>query len=186
MSIQLEIPEALFDRIKKNAIPFVDHTPVSVLERWATHFENERPAAGSLPAKAADPIESPGKKFSPQSPPNFMHTRCQGKFGAVAFRKWNDLVRIAHVQTYAQAKSFEGLLSVTHAQIRKGDHSGYSGYHFVPEIGISIQGVDANHAWLYALRLAQYLKIPLVVRVEWRHNKKAAHPGETGVIEWCP
>lgn len=186
MNIQIEIPETLFARIKNNAIPFVDLTPVSVLERWADHFENGKPHAGNPSAGVAEPTEFSGKKFSPFTPPDLMHTRCRGTLGAASFRKWNDLVRVAHTQAFAKAGSFEALMSVTHAQIRKGDHSGDSGYHFVPEIGISIQGVDANHAWSYSLRLAQYLKTPLIARVEWRHNEKAEYPGEAGILEWRP
>jgi hypothetical protein len=187
MSIQLEIPDTLFVRIKQNAIPFVDLTPVSVLERWADHFEKQQSQEGVRPsAPSAEPSGPVGKKFSPLNPPDLMHTRCQGTFGSMSFRKWNDLVRVAHAQAFKQTKSFEALLSVTHAQIRKGDHSGDSGYHYVPEIDISIQGVDANHAWLYSLRLAQYLKVPLIARIEWRYNEKAAFAGEMGVIEWRP
>ena len=186
MSINLEIPESLFTRIQKHAIPFVDLTPISVIERWADHFEAREVETNNHPTSVSTAPELPGRKFSPLNPPDLMHTRCRGTFGAHSFRKWNDLVRTAHTQAFAKAKSFEALRTVTHAQIRKGDHSGDSGYHFVPEIDISIQGVDANHAWQYALSLAQYLKTPLRVSAEWRHNDKAAFPGETAIMEWAP
>src|SRR5688572_30840474 len=107
MSIQLEIPDALFARIKQNAIPFVDLTPVSVLERWADHFETQQSQEGGRPVApglTAEPSEPVGKKFSPLNPPDLMHTRCQGTFGSSSFRKWNDLVRIAHAQAFKQAK----------------------------------------------------------------------------------
>lgn len=186
MSIKLEIPESLFTRIQKHAIPFVDLTPVSVIERWADHFEEQPAQSNGQSAPSFHKAEPVGKKFSPLTPPDLMHTRCRGTFGTISFRKWNDLVRIAHIEAFAKAQSFEALRTVTHAQIRKGDQLGDSGYRFVPQIEISVQGVDANHAWLYALRLAQYLKIPLRVSIEWRHNDKAAFPGETGVVEWVP
>jgi hypothetical protein len=189
MSIQLEIPEALFDRIKKNAIPFVDLTPVSVLERWANHFDKAAtasPAAPTPEVSVSVSVAPAGRTLNPLSPPSLLHTRCRGTFGTVPFRKWNDLVRTAHVQAHAKAGSFESLLTVTHAQLRKGDHSGDSGFHFVPEIALSIQGVDANKAWEYSLRLAQYLKAPLVVNVEWRHKAGAEFPGETALLEWKP
>ncbi len=187
MSIQLEIPDALFERIKKNAIPFVDHTPVAVLERWADYFD-KTPSASSATSSVTPPatIAPTGRTLPPLSPPSLLHTRCRGTFGTALFKKWNDLVRIAHTQAYAKAGSFEALLAVTHAQIRKGDHSGDSGFHFVPEIGLSIQGVDANKAWEYSLRLAQYLKTPLVMSVEWRNKEGAEFPGETGLLEWKP
>lgn len=187
MSIQLEIPQALFDRIKKNAIPFVDLTPVSVLERWANHFDKVPPAVAPTTALAVSvPLVPAGRTLNPFSPPSLLHTRCRGTFGTAPFRKWNDLVRLAHVQAYAKAGSYESLLPVTQAQLRKGDHAGDSGFHFVPEIGISIQGVDANKAWEYSLRLAQFLMVPVSVSVEWRHKDGAALPGETALLEWKP
>jgi hypothetical protein len=184
MSINLEIPDSLFTRIQKHAIPFVDLTPISVIERWADHFEGQ---SGITDSKPAPPSPEPlGKVFSPATPPDLMHTRCRGTFGTQHFRKWNDLVRIAITQAYGKAQSYEALRAATHAQIRKGDHSGDSGYHFVSEIGMSVQGVDANHAWQHALGLAQFLKTPLRATIEWRHNDKAAFPGEIGTMEWTP
>jgi len=189
MSIQLEIPEALFDRIKKNAIPFVDLTPVSVLERWANHFDRTAAASPEVPTPVVSvsvSVAPAARILNPLSPPSLLHTRCRGTFGTVPFKKWNDLVRIAHVQAFRKAGDLESLFPITHAQLRAGDQSGDSGFHFVPEIGLSIQGVDANKAWEYSLRLAQYLKVPVSVRVEWRHKEGAAFPGETALLEWKP
>lgn len=186
MNVTLQIPESLFARIQKHAIPFVDLTPISVIERWADHFEGKpdrQRAHGSVPVSESDLIEN---RFDPVAPPDLMHTRCRGTLGNVSFRKWNELLRIAHIQALKKAQSFESLRKVTRAQIREGDHSGDSGYHFIPEIGVSVQGVDANHAWEYALHLARYLKAPLRVSIEWRHNDKAAFPGGGGLIEWTP
>lgn len=184
MSIHLEIPDSLFARIQKNAVPFVDLTPIAVLERWADHFE-KAPLEPRSTLKADSSLDV-GRKINPLSAPDLMHTRCRGTFADVPFRKWNELVRVAHIQAFSKNHSFDALKSITHAQIRKGDHSGNSGYHFVPEIGISVQGVDANHAWAYALHLARYLKLPVQVFVEWRQNDKAAYPGESGLLEWRP
>ena len=49
-----------------------------------------------------------------------------------------------------------------------------------------IQGVDADHAWPYALRLAIQMKVSVKAEIEWRNNDKAAHPGERGVMVWTP
>jgi len=88
-------------------------------------------------------------------------------------------------QFVLEARSFDELRKVTRAQIRKGSYSN-EGYKFVPEIGISIQGVDADHAWEYSLRLAIHVKVPVKAEIEWRNNDKAAHPGERGVMVWTP
>lgn len=59
-------------------------------------------------------------------------------------------------------------------------------FHYIPEIGISVQGVDARHAWTYALCLAKFTRTPIKVTVTWRNKEKSAFPGESGIIEWQP
>ena len=184
MPITLEIPDRLYKRMQKHAEPLVD-TPLSVIERWADHFE--RTTNGSMPPKVAEQpaIQYGAKKLDPFHPPDLFHTRVRGSFGATPFSNWNDLVRIAHIAAFKKAGSFDKLRHITHAQIARGERSD-SGYKFVDEIGVSIQGVDANHAWDHALRLAKYLREPIEALVEWRHNPKAAHPGESGVFNFLP
>lgn len=183
MNTTLEIPDRLFQRLQKFAIPLVD-TPISVIERLVDHFEATTPTPTPLtPATTQNPDF---KSFDPLAPPDLLHTRVEGAFGSKRFRKWNELVRLAHIEAFEKAGSFEALRDATHSQIREGNHDGDSGFHYLPEVGISVQGVDARHAWTYALRLAQYLKAPLRVNIHWRNNKKAAFPGESGTIKWTP
>ena len=184
MPITLEIPDRLYKRMQKHAEPLVD-TPLSVIERWADHFEQT--TNGSTAPKVAEQpaMEYGAKKLNPLSPPDLFHTRARGTLGTTPFSNWNDLVRLAHIAALKKAGSFEELRHVTHAQIWNGERSD-SGYKFIDEAGISIQGVDANHAWEHALRLAKYLRQPLRAVIEWRHNPKAAHPGESGILEFVP
>jgi hypothetical protein len=182
MAITLEIPEALYKRLQKHAVPFVD-TPLSVIEKWADHFEHAQNGSKTASTAEVPTSEYGAKKLDPIHPPDLFHTRVRGTFGTTRFSNWNDLVRIAHIAAFKQAGSFEQLRNMTHAQIDKGERSD-SGFKFVSEIGISLQGVDANHAWQHALRLAKYVKQPLRAHIEWRHNPKAAHPGQTGTLEW--
>jgi hypothetical protein len=183
MSTTLEIPSALFERLQKFAIPLVD-TPISVIEKLADHYEA---TTKSSVANESQAIPSSGlKSFNPLDPPDLLHTRVEGTLGDLHFRKWNELVRLAHVLGFKKAGSFEALRSATQSQIRNGNHNGDRGFHHIPEIGISVQGVDARHAWTYALCLAKFTGIPIRATVTWRNNEKAAFPGESGVIEWAP
>jgi len=182
MNTTLEIPPHLFARLQKHAVPLVD-TPISVIERWADHFEATAKSTNGAPPP---PTVNAGLSFDPLSPPDLLHTRVEGTLGDIHFRKWNELVRLAHVEAFKKAGSFENLRAATHSQIRNGNHEGDSGFHYLPDIGVSVQGVDARHAWTYALRLAQYMKKPLRVQVTWRNNEKAAYPGETATMEWLP
>src|SRR6266542_4128399 len=189
--MQIEIPEPLLKRLQKHATPFVD-TPVNVIERWADFYEQHNQQKGfkpdSKPTSAKNvPTKIPNgvRQFDAKRPPSLLHTRVRGEFGSTPFSNWNDLLRIAHIHAFKKAGGFEELRKMTRAQIRKGAYSD-EGYRFVPEIGVSIQGVDAGHAWEYTLRLAIHLKVPVKAEIEWRNNDKAAHPGERGVMVWTP
>ncbi len=191
--MQIEIPEPLLKRLQKHAIPFIDTNPVSVIERWADFYEqhNQEKIDFKADSKKANlkqsPIEIPHgvRQFDPKRPPSLLHTRVFGEFAGTPFSNWNDLLRIAHIRAFKETRSFEELRKITRAQTKKGSYSD-EGYKFVPEIGISIQGVDADHAWEYALRLAIHLKVLVKAEIEWRHNDKAAYPGERGIMVWIP
>ena len=186
MSIKLEIPDRLFERIQKHAIPFVDLSPVAVIERWADHYEATVQPLRPTSAPLQTPPEPTGKKFNEMSPPELFHTRVRGRIAGKPFTKWNDLVRVAHVIAFEKAGSLTTLKSATRANIREGNHEGTDGFHFVPEINASIQGVDANKAWELSLRLAKFAKVALTAQFEWRQNPNAAFPGEAGYMEWTP
>ena len=166
---------------------------MNVIERWADFYEqhNGQKADFKFESKTANskhpPIDIPHgvRQFDAKRPPSLLHTRVRGEFAATPFSNWNDLLRIAHIHAFKETRSFEELRKVTRAQTRKGSYSN-EGYRFVPEIGISIQGVDAGHAWEYALRLALHLKVPVKAEIEWRNNDKAAYPGQRGVMVWTP
>src|SRR6266496_2933031 len=141
--MQIEIPEPLLKRLQKHAIPFVDNTPVSVIERWADFFEQHNHQKDFKSNSKTDntkhaPTEIPNdlRQFDAKRPPSLFHTRVRGEFGSTPFSNWNDLLRIAHIHAFKKARSFEELRRVTRAQTRKGSYSN-EGYRFVPEIGIS-------------------------------------------------
>ena len=55
-----------------------------------------------------------------------------------------------------------------------------SGFEFLEQLGISIQGQDAEHSWQAAASLAKKLNIALHVTFHWRHKQGAAYPGKKG------
>ena len=54
------------------------------------------------------------------------------------------------------------------------------GYRYLPDVGISIQGQDANGAWKAACHIAQQLGFPLTVTFVSREKESAAFPDVTG------
>lgn len=103
MPIMIEIPEHLFERIQKQAVPFVDLTPASVIGRWADFFEASPEANEpiSLTVQKPAPLVVEGKRFHSINPPDLCHTRVNGQMAGRPFGKWNDLVRLAHVLAFA-------------------------------------------------------------------------------------
>jgi hypothetical protein len=186
MNIQIQIPRQLFERLQKHATPLVD-TPATVIARWADYFDQtpQQIRNGSDNMQPPDHVRDGAREFDPTRPPDLFHTLVSGEFDGVRFSKWNDLMRIAHVRAFRKSESFESLRDVTQANIRRGSHND-SGYRYVPEIDLSIQNVDANHAWQHSLRLARYLGAPITVFVEWRHKQGAAFPGQRGALSWAP
>ena len=55
-----------------------------------------------------------------------------------------------------------------------------NGYNYVKEVGVSIQGPDANNAWKATYNVLQALKMPVEVIFVWQDNPKAATPGAIG------
>lgn len=188
MPVTIEISEQLFERIQKQAIPFVDLTPAAVIERWADFFEASSGFSEPVPLQIPEPTPpvAEGKRFNSMNPPELFHTRVNGHIAGRPFNKWNDLVRIAHVLAYAKSRTLDELRSKTRANVQPGNLADQDSFHFVPEINASIQGLDANRAWEHSLRLAKYAELPLCAKFSWRDNPKAAFPGETGVLEWNP
>lgn len=191
MPKQIPISDALFQRLQKHAVPFED-TPATVIERMVDFYEEHNIPQGKSAKPATGSDEPPSvavreeiRKFDPRRPPDLCHTRVRGEFAGTGYSKWTDLMRIAHIKAYKTAGSFEALREVTRAQIRNGSQND-NGFKPIPEIGLSLQGVDANHAWSHSLRLAQHLNVPLRALVEWQNKDNAAFPGEEGLLAWSP
>ena len=54
------------------------------------------------------------------------------------------------------------------------------GYRFLSDVGLSVQGQDANGAWKAACHVAQQLGRELKAVFIWREKEGAAFPGVTG------
>lgn len=60
------------------------------------------------------------------------------------------------------------------------------GFKFVPNTGLSYQGMDANKTWENALKLAQLTKQKIYVEFEWTNNPNAIFPGKKEILFWEP
>ena len=115
---QLTLPESLFKRLQKHAIPFVDKDPVPVIERlidfYDAHQENSKSESPAVSSEKSVQQTPNARSFAATSPPPLFHTTVRGEFGSQPFSNWNELLRIAHVEAFAKAGSFDGT-STRHA-----------------------------------------------------------------------
>lgn len=177
----------LIERLKKHAVPYEDRTPVDTIRRILDQLEaGSQSAAPSLEGEnGARQGTSELAQLDVRKPPNLHHARVHGTIGPYTFSNWNDLLRIAHKLGFEKAGSFEELKKISAAPMRPGEHDD-SGFTYLPELGFSLQGLDANRAWEYAIHLAKRIPVPVEAVVQWRHTEKAAHPGESARLAWSP
>lgn len=55
-----------------------------------------------------------------------------------------------------------------------------NGYKVLEDVGLSVQGQDANDAWKQSYELLKALKLPAEVTFVWQDNPKAAFPTKPG------
>jgi hypothetical protein len=134
------------------------------------------------------PVKDNVLRQDPASHDNLDHTRVISATvdGRDMYRpKWNTLMNDLHVLGRKRLGSFEALQKASSANLRQRKHE-KDGYKYLPDADLSIQGVSANLAWKHSLAVARALNVPITVKFEWRDKEGAAHPGETGVLEWKP
>jgi len=187
----LEVPEALFRRLQKLAVPLVD-THVTVLERVISAYESRNGhsqgegTAGTSKQQAGQGL----LEFSPDAPPDLRHAdvRIASFDGRKAFG-WNKLVQEAHSAAMSRLGSVDTLRGATKSSFIAGRATPDDvkrGYRYVPGINISIQNVDAAHAWSNTLRLARHLRVEVEVEFEWKQKADSAYPGRRGRLIWAP
>jgi hypothetical protein len=180
MPPSIEISPRTFARLQAHAIPLVDDIE-SVINRVFDHYESSQstPIIEAVgPRKTADV-----KQFNPQLPPDLTYTKVQvveinGKPLEVR-PNWANLmiavIRIAKNQVQNHDE-FKSLMTINWTDQKKEDE----GYKFIPDLGISIQGQDANYSWKCACHIAQALGLGLTVTFAWKDKDQAKYPGVTG------
>ena len=189
-AVTIEVSQGTYDRLKRKAVPFED-TPDTVIAKLL----DESAATGTGPptlgsggngrrARDAD-LEVEIHVGDPLNPPSLKHTRvlrAEVDGRDVAKANWT-LVRHA-VAADALARpgwDLRRLLGISPMNAVEGLKE-EDGYAFYEDLGVSIQGQDANHAWQAAAAPARALGIAVKVWFQWRAKPDAAHPGKRGLL----
>jgi hypothetical protein len=173
----IELPDELFAKLQKHAVPLVD-TPLTVIERALRALEegDEEPAT---PAISAGP-----RTFNPAAPPNLTFTKprsvvVNGRQLPHALAYWNAIMFEVIKEAARRGVSSEDLLDlITVNKSARARHD--TGFTFIEEADLSIQGQDANGAWRQTYVIASSVGIPVEVVFAWQNNPKAAMPNSIG------
>jgi hypothetical protein len=180
MSPSVELSPHTFARLQAHAVPLIDDIE-SVINRIIDYYE----AKGGTPLPTSFGSASENvRQFTPATPPDLTHTKVLaielcGKPLQHGQVNWNGLLFAAIREAKARTKTladFTRLMLVNFVEKQKGDE----GFRFLPDVGISVQGQDANASWRAACNLAQQLGFQLKVTFAWRQKEGAAFPGVTG------
>jgi hypothetical protein len=176
MSHSIDLSESTFGRLQAHAEPLVD-TIETVINRVLDAYE----------ANEGDARKGSGlgvRSFSPAGPPNLAHTKVLsaelcGRTLPPAETNWNALL-IASVREAGRrlggAEQLKRLVVVNSVLGKKEE----GGFRYLPDVGLSVQGQDANGAWRATYHLARNLGLSVSVTFVWYENEKAAFPGITG------
>jgi len=186
MSPSVDLTPQTFARLQAHAVPLVDSIE-SVINRIIDHYE----AKSGTPFKSGTPAHTTNggepeqvREFSPTAPPDLTHTKIlsidfNGKSLDYNQATWNGLLLVAIREAKNRAKSpadFKRSIIVKFVEHPKNDE----GYRYLSDVGISVQGQDANASWRAACHIAQQIGCQVRVTFVWRQKEGAAFPGVTG------
>lgn len=179
MSYSVEIPDELFARLQRHAVPFVD-TPVTVIER----------AMVALEAKAGDVFSEEGegapRAFNPAAIPNLKFTSVlSASVDGKALKKsecyWNSIMLRVIAVAAQKGHATQDILNLLTVNSEPGKRED-SGYKFVPEANLSIQGQESNAAWRQGYALASSFGIAIELIFVWQDHPKAALRNQQGSL----
>ena len=182
MAPSVELSPNTFTRLQTHAVPLVD-TIETVINRMIDFYEKKGDASSASPDGGGGDGQHV-RVFNPHTPPDLTHAKilgvsfCGKQLGR-SQDNWNGLLNVAVREAKTKAPSmpeFKKLMVVNYMEGIKQDE----GYRPLSDLGISVQGQDANGAWRAASHIAQQLGCALSVKFAWREKEGAAFPGVTG------
>jgi len=191
MAPVIRIPDDVFRRLQRHAVPFED-TPASVIGRLLDFYDSETKSTDSIKAKngisakstteiAREAVRAVGLTLAPQLEIDFRFSKIiRARIGDTEAGDWADLYRLAHRIAFKHFGSLEALKQQVPWEIANGKKrsKGFE-YGYINEFGFSVRGVDAGAAWKRSRLLAELCRLPISVTVLGADNKKT-------ILEWAP
>jgi len=198
MAPVIRIPEDVFKRLQKHAVPFED-TPASVIDRLLTFFDEhsstpdtaegvkkarDKTGIGKVNAayeSATEAVRSLGLTPKTTTTPDLRFSKImKAKIGNSTASDWADLYRLAHRKAFEVLGSIEALQEKVSWEIKKGRMraKGFE-YGYIKEFGFSVRGVDTKAAWERSRELAELCQLSISVAAIGADKKQIN-------LEWIP
>jgi hypothetical protein len=169
MMPQVTLETSTIERMKGYAEPLVDTLDTVILRGLD--------ALDMLKAKTDAPSE---RVLNPESPPNLSYTTVKsiifnGERLPSADTYWNPLLMltIRECLKHLTKEQTRKLVLCNFVTGKKEDN----GYKYLEDVGISVQGQDANNAWKTTYNILKVIKVPVELTFVWQDNPKAVSPG---------
>lgn len=187
------LPKALVDLVTEQGVEVTIEEAVTFI----SEFQERRPPLPFSPQSPAPDV--PRKEVSSRPPPasnshqldaknpgDLRFTKIiEGRIGIEEATGWSDLVKAGLRMAVSKGFSHEELERKLTVNMKTEPYN-LEGYKWHPDLKLSVQGFDAKKAADNLYRLSKLLNEELYVRLYWRDEPEAAHPGEEGVIHWRP
>jgi hypothetical protein len=164
------------DRLKSHAEPLVD-TFDSVINRAVDALEalNGNSLSNNNLARSINPASPPSLSFTTVHSVIF-----NGKRLPPSESYWNQLLlaAIREAKKKFTKDKVKDLVICNNVLGKKDDN----GYRYLDDVGISVQGQDANGAWKATHHILEAIKVPVEIEFSWQNTPKAAAPGTRAKI----
>ena len=186
MPVTVTLTDTLLKKMESVAIPFVDTTHVGLIERAIDALAESK--KGPVSASVAETATNNGV-YPADNPPSLSFSKptaisVEGTHLNKKELYWNLL--LFRMITLAAAKLDQQQLKQTLIVNWQPDKYEEDGYRFIPEAKLSVQGADANRAWMATYRLAQAAGLAVDVTFRWANKEDAANPGQFGFMSYKP
>ncbi len=171
--VSIIISDETFAKMKEFAEPLVDTHDTVISRALEALVASSHTGTGT-----GDPSV---RILNPFAPPDLSYTNVHSiTFAGNRFPKaetyWNHLL-IAVIRATRKSLTTDqvsDLILCNHIVGKKED----SGFKWLEDVGVSVQGQDANSAWRTITNILAKKHSPLEVDFSWQDNAKAAFPGQ--------
>ncbi len=171
---KIDIQKTTFKRLQHHAEPLVDSND-SVINRALDALEMQNSTGRRL-----EPNENAVQPIDPAKLPDLRHTKIiSASISQQALKspKWNSLLKKLLIISMQRLGSFDELERISSINMKEGYYE-TSGYKYIKQANISVQGTSANDACHAIVNIARQLNIDLEITIQWRQKEGSKFPGE--------